>query len=1549
MQAAAPRRLAESTSPAAGAASLPIVAVSVSAAGLDAFRKLLNGLLPDFGMAFVCIPFPGTPDVATVIDLLGSPTPLRVVPAHDGIRVAKATVYVVPAGSDAVVTGDRLHLPEPADRYDTRLPFASFIQSLAEERGDKAICLVLSGIGPEGSLGIEAVTTRGGVVLAEAEDEERSGERPEGHLKMPIDEIAEFLIDYSNRGPTPPVGIAGDDMSDWLPDLIELLQKRVGRDLGPYKPETVRRWIDRRMKARGMPDRRAYLAAIRSDSNELELLSRELMPKVTSFFRDPNAYAYLREAVLPQLIRDRAGKQSLRVWVPGCSSGEEAYSLAMLLLEAMADAEHPMSVQVFATDIDPAAIEQARRGLYPKAIEDDVSPARLERFFVREDSGYRVAPQLRATVVVAVQDVFADAPFANLDMVSCRNFLTFLRASAQRRLLSLFHFLLGGRGVLFLGESETVGGLADCFDPVSGLHRIYRPVGQVAFSDTGLPAGAASGGAKFGGADLAGSLKPTVLRDITRRHLADAFGPPSVLIDPMGTCLYLYGAVGRHLRLPTGQPSRDLLLLVHLELRYKLKMAIGEASRTRVRQVVQAPYPGRMAGGERLSIEISPVTAGDQPLLLVSFIESAATPPRTLPKTPGEVLDATRLAFELEIAKSDLAEAFRELDLAKREHQELIEETIASNEELLTANEELVASKEELQSVNEELALLNQQLRALFGQQQDATNDLRGIMNSTGMATLFLDSELTIRFFTQAAQSFFPILSTDVGRPLADLNFLANDANLIADARSVMASSVPLTAEIEARANAWYLRRIEAYRSRDGEPEGVVITFTDITELKRAAREIQAARAFSESIIETVSRPLVVLDNRFRIVSANNSFYRVFASKPELAVGRPLPIIVNGNSDMPGLLGFLERVAADASPVDDYETTVDLPTQGRRALQVKARKMKEESVERKNILLIVEDVTERKQAAEALARAKQEAERLNAAKSHFLAAASHDLRQPLQTISLVRELMARTIRDPNAARLLGRLNETIESMTSLLDTLLDVNQLEAGMVAMEIVDFPVNTLLSQLRKEFSIHAAASSLRWRVVPSSLHISSDPRLLKQILVNLVSNAVKYTREGKLLLGCRRRGEKLLIEVWDTGAGIPAEDIQVIFEEFRQLDNPARDRTKGFGLGLALVNGLAGLLGHPIRVRSAAGKGSVFAVEVPLSAAQPERVQPPSVISLDPADRRPVVLVVEDDAVMREMLGLLLDAEGYRVLVAADGIEADKLAEQEAMPPAVVLADYNLPNGVSGIDAVNALRRRFDRDIPAIMLTGDITTGTLREMGRLGYIHLAKPVQAGRLMRELGQLVGAPAKRGVNKQDAPTVSIIDDNAALREAMRDFLVAEGRNVAFYNSAEDFLDDCEPTEGDCLVVDMRLPGMSGLELLRHLAEHGRRIPAIMVTGHGEVSSAVASMKAGAIDFIEKPVDPQVLLTAIDQALQQEDDGTYRANGHDAAVARLAELSPREREILKLVLAGHPSKNIAADLDISRRTVENHRASIMRKTGATSLSELIRLALAAGS
>src|SRR6185312_14193160 len=248
--------------------------------------------------------------------------------------------------------------------------------------------------------------------------------------------------------------------------------------------------------------------------------------------------------------------------------------------------------------------------------------------------------------------------------------------------------------------------------------------------------------------------------------------------------LYLSGPVGRHLRLPTGQPSRALLLLVHPELRYKLKMAIGEASRTRERQVVQVPYPGRMPGGERLSIEISPVTAGDQPLLLVSFIESAATPPRTLPKAPGEVLDTTRLAFELEIAKSDLAEAFRELELAKREHQELIEEAIASNEELQTANEELVASKEELQSVNEELALLNHQLRDLFGQQQDATNDLRGIMNSTGMATLFLDSELTIRFFTQAAQSFFPILSTDVGRPLADLNFLANDANLIADARS---------------------------------------------------------------------------------------------------------------------------------------------------------------------------------------------------------------------------------------------------------------------------------------------------------------------------------------------------------------------------------------------------------------------------------------------------------------------------------------------------------------------------------------------------------------------------------------------------------------------------------------------------------------------------------------------------------------------------------------------------------------------------------------------
>src|SRR6185312_10688451 len=548
--------------------------------------------------------------------------------------------------------------------------------------------------------------------------------------------------------------------------------------------------------------------------------------------------------------------------------------------------------------------------------------------------------------------------------------------------------------------------------------------------------------------------------------------------------------------------------------------------------------------------------------------------------------------------------------------------------------------------------------------------------------------------------SLFHLIATDIGRPLSDLTPLAADTALLGDARTVLAKLVPLKQEIEVEGGTWYNRRILPYRTHDDRIEGVVITFADISEVKAAERRIEAARAYSDSIINTVRQPLVVLDGALRIVSGNDAFYRTLALAPEQAVGRHFPAASDRLAEVADLRAFLDRVKVEPIPPEDCEVEAELPLLGRRVLLLSARTIQDGIAEQAKVLLAIDDITERRHATEALQAAKRQAEQANLSKSRFFAAASHDLRQPLQTLSLLQGLLAKKVRDPDAAKLVTRLDETLSAMSGMLDTLLDINQLEAGIVRPMVATFSVKDLLERLSTELAYHAAARGLGWRVIPCSLCVRSDPRLLEQMMRNLLSNAVKYTEHGRVLLGCRRRGDTLRIEVWDTGPGIPEGQLQAIFEEFHQLDNAARERNRGLGLGLAIVQRLADLLGHAVDVRSRLGKGSVFAIEVPLGRREAIQPQTPDhEEAAESAGRSGTILLVEDDPDVREMLGCLLTEEGYDTATAADGRSALELAASGAPSPDLVIADYNLPNGLNGLQLIARLRELLHQEIPLI----------------------------------------------------------------------------------------------------------------------------------------------------------------------------------------------------------------------------------------------------------
>ena len=521
----------------------------------------------------------------------------------------------------------------------------------------------------------------------------------------------------------------------------------------------------------------------------------------------------------------------------------------------------------------------------------------------------------------------------------------------------------------------------------------------------------------------------------------------------------------------------------------------------------------------------------------------------------------------------------------------------------------------------------------------------------------------------------------------------------------------------------------------------------------------------------------------------------------------------------------------------------------------------------------------------------------------------------------------------------------------------------------EAVDFRIDGLLRDLKDTFAYHAQAQGLDLRVVFCGLMVHSDRRLLEQMLRNLVSNALKYTRKGKVLLGCRRSGGSVRIEVWDTGIGIPDDELKSIFEEYRQLDNAARQRNRGLGLGLSIVQRLGILLGHRVSVRSRVGKGSVFSVEVPIrrydpvtpASAKAAPAAPAQDTRIAPAARRTgTVLVVEDDPEVRELLALILSDDGHQAVVVPDGPAALELVEHGSVRPDLLLTDYNLPNRMDGLTVAATLRAQLGSDLPVIMLTGDISTKALSAIAAHRCLQLNKPVKPAQLTQAIQGLLpirvpaaGAPmaATRSLHNParspDAHVIFLVDDDRNIRDAVRTVLEDDGRTVKDFATSEAFLAVYTRGSDGCLLIDAYLPGMGGLELLLLLRATGDLLPAIMITGSSDVPMAVQAMKAGAADFIEKPIAAVDLLASIDRALERSRDSCKLLAWQVDAAEHIAGLTPRQHQIMDLVLAGHPSKNIAADLGISQRTVENHRASIMSKTGTKSLPALARLALAA--
>lgn len=1423
-----------------------IVGIGASAGGLEACRKLLAAMPSKTGMAFILVQHLDPNHESMLVDLLSTHTDLTVLQAVNGMRIEREHLYVIPPGSYLSVYHGTIRLSQPQARHGARLPFDFLLNSLAEECKTRSICVVLSGTGADGSIGVKAIKEHGGLIIVQAPEEATYDGMPRNALAtgtvdliLPVAEIPDALMRFSRRigevkalipPPQPSAAL------DWLAPIVELLRTRTNHDFTLYKPGTLQRRIERRMAMAAFDidgiDR--YTEMLQTDPRELELLAKDLLINVTSFFRDPAVFEYLAESIIPDLIRKHSKESSFRIWVAGCSTGEETYSIAMLFLEEIKRQERSIRLQIFASDVDGDAVMAAREGLYPESIEADVSAERLTRFFSKDEHGYRVVPELRDLVVFTVQDVLADPPFSRLDFVSCRNLLIYLLPEAQAKVLLLFHFALREGGLLLLGNAETIGSSDDHFEIVSKKERLFRHVGRSRPGELGF-LGKMTEGLRAPvrrGSTMAPS-RQALLADLCRRLVLETFAPAAVLVNQRHECLFFLGPTGRYLRVGSGFPTHDLFSMAPQTIRAKLRSALQRSGKEKARVIVKGARLELDGRHHSFSIDAQPVKSDGETLFLICFVEEPRPEDRRQPSGAAEQSPrALELEQELADTRAELQEAIHDLEIATEEQKAVNEEALSVNEEFQSTNEELLTSKEELQSLNEELTALNSQLQETLERQRTTANDLQNVLYSTDIATIFLDSQLSIRFFTPATKALFHVIPSDIGRPLSDLASLASDTELLVDARTVLKTLQPLECEIEASNGIWYTRRIQPYRTQEGAVEGVVITFADITQRKRTAQALEAA--------------------------------------------------------------------------------------------------------------------------------KQRADEANMAKSTFLAAASHDLRQPLQTLALIQGLLAKKVDNEPARKLVTLLDHTLGAMSGMLNTLLDINQIDAGIIKAKPIRFPINDLLDRLKDEFLYHTQAHGLELRVVRSSQMITSDPLLLEQMMRNLLSNALKYTSSGKILLGCRRHSNMLSIDIVDTGIGIAAADLKEIFREYHQLNNAGRERSRGLGLGLSIVQRLSDLLGHRVKVRSRPGKGSTFSIEIDLPSpdiAPDANPLAPAVIDVAIGKHRSsAILVIEDDPEVRSLLELVLAEEGHRVTSARDGPSAIELVVRGNFRPDLIVADYNLPNGMNGLELTAKLREKLHRDIPVLILTGDISTSTLRDISLQKCVQLSKPLKAASLIEAIqhwlpktGQdLPAFPPKAPDQSQHAtPVVFVVDDDPLVRQAIRSALEEHGHVVEDYASCEAFLEHYVPRHKACLLLDAYLPGMHGLELLELLQHRGERLPTIIITGDGDITVAVQAMKAGASDFIEKPIGLAELILSVDRAIERATDLDKLRAWKQSAADHMIDLSPRQIEIMSMVLAGKPSKIIAADLGISQRTVENHRAAIMKKTGTNSLPELARLAVAA--
>jgi two-component system CheB/CheR fusion protein len=1220
-----------------------VVGLGASAGGIRAFREFFASVPAKSGMAYVVILHLSPEHESRLAEVLQVSAQVPVTQVTEAVRIEPDHVYVIPPNKSLSMVDGSLKVSDVTRVEERRAPVDIFFRTLGESHHSRAVCVVLSGTGADGSMGLKRVKECGGLAIVQDPAEAEYADMPRHSMAtalvdfvLPVAEMPAKIAAYKDQLRTislpsdPEDRTATDEQA--LVHIFTQMRMRTGHDFSNYKRATVLRRIERRLAVNELPDLTTYAAFLRANPDEARALLKDLLISVTNFFRDPEAFEALARGVVPKLFEGKGAGDQLRVWVAGCATGEEAYSLAMLLAEHAETLPQPPGLQVFATDIDEDAIAAAREGWYTINDAADVSPERLRRFFSKEHDGFRVRRELREMVLFAHHNLIKDPPFSHLDLVSCRNLLIYLNRSAQEQIMNIFHFGLRPGGFLFLGGSEAVGE-ADLFAAVAKEHHIYRgrDVAARAAPHLSLASPALRAADARSAREVEGQESRAVERlsylDLHQR-LLEEYGPPSVLVNENHEVVHLSERAGRFMQVAGGEPTRDLFKIVRPEVRVELRSALYQAAQRRTN--VEAPgLRVRLDNREvAVNLVVRPVLRDDDTargFFLVLFEESregAGQPPPphefVRPADPA----SRQLEEELVRLKSQLRSTVEQHEVQQEELRASNEELQAVNEELRSSAEELETSKEELQSVNEELTTVNQELKIKIEELSQANNDFRNLMNSTDIGTLFLDRSLRVKLFTPRARDLFNLIPSDAGRPLLDLTNRLADDGLVGDIELVLERLQTIEREAQARDGRWYVMTILPYRTTEDRIEGVIITFVDITRRKAAEERVIESEQRLHLLVESVKDyAIFAVTTDGRVDYWNAGAERVFGFKESEIVGQPAAVIFTPEDRERGVPEQeIETARSEGRAADErWHVRKD----GTRFYASGVMTAIEQDGELRGFAKIARDLTSQQSAADELRRAHdllearvgERTEELRHTVETMLVEVKERSAAEMRARGLVGQLV--TAQEDERRRISRDLHDQLgQQLTALRLKLASHKQrcgsdeelcaeIEELQKLAERIDSEVDFLAWELRPSALddlglatalVNFAAEWSKHYHVPAEVHVAGmeGTRLAPQaetclyrITQEALNNASKYAQAARVEIILERRDGNAVLVVEDDGVGFNLSE--------------AVDGAGGRGLGLVGMRERAALLGGTLEIESAPGKGTTIFARVP--AVQPE----------------------------------------------------------------------------------------------------------------------------------------------------------------------------------------------------------------------------------------------------------------------------------------------------------------------------------------------------------